>query len=57
MRLGMSYAVRHTYIGHNPLREAERPGEQAKGHEEGDRITILTPELIVFLGPGARVPD
>lgn len=51
----LSYAVRHRYIDHNPLREAERPREQAKGHEEEDRITILIPEQIAaFLG---QVPD
>ena len=26
----------HKYIDHNPLREAERPMEQANGHEEED---------------------
>lgn len=45
----LSYAVRHKYIDHNPLREAERPREQANGHEEGDKITILTPGQITVL--------
>lgn len=39
----LSYAVRHRYIDHNPLREAERPREQAKGHEEGIELLFYPP--------------
>ena len=45
----LSYAVRHKYIDHNPLREAERPREQANGHEEEDKIAIITPSQITAL--------
>jgi integrase len=45
----LSYAVRHKYIDHNPLREAERPREQANGHEEEDKIAIITPGQITAL--------
>ena len=45
----LSYAVRHKYIDHNPLREAERPREQANGHEEEDKFAILTPGQITAL--------
>ena len=40
----MSYAVRHKYIGHNPLRDAERP--RGQGVEESNKITILNVEEI-----------
>ena len=39
----------HKYIDHNPLREAERPMEQANGHEEEDKFAILTPGQITAL--------
>jgi integrase len=45
----LSYAVRHKYIDHNPFREAERPRQQANGHEEEDKIAILTPGQITAL--------
>lgn len=35
----MAYAVRHRYIDHNPVREAERP--KGQGEEKKDRISIL----------------
>jgi len=39
-----SYAVRHKYLDHNPLREAERPRERGQeGEHFQDKITILTP--------------
>ncbi len=40
----MNYAVRHKYVGHNPVREAERP--KGQGGEEKEQITILTPSKI-----------
>ena len=44
----MNYAVRHKYISHNPVREAERP--KGQGGEEKEQITILTPsEINAFL--------
>lgn len=51
----LSYAVRHKYIDHNPLREAERPREQANGREEGDKVVIITPTQITILLE--QVPD
>jgi integrase len=42
----LSYSVKNKYIDFNPLREAERPREQANGHEVGDKVSILTPEQI-----------
>jgi integrase len=42
----LSYAVRHKYIDHNPLRDAERPREQGNNHEDVDKITILNPVQI-----------
>jgi integrase len=44
----MNYAVRHKYISHNPVRDAERP--KGQGGEEKEQITILTPsEINAFL--------
>jgi integrase len=44
----MNYAVRHKYISHNPVRDAERP--KGQGGDEKEQIKILTPEEIaVFL--------
>ena len=43
----LGYAVRHRYIEHNPLRDAERPkqqGEEGEGSQEKTRI--LKPEQI-----------
>jgi len=40
----MNYAVRHRYIDHNPVRDAERP--KGQGGEEEDIIQILTPAEI-----------
>lgn len=37
------YAVRHRYIEHNPLRDAERPRDPGEGKKE---IKVLTPEEI-----------
>ncbi len=51
----LSYAVKHGYLDYNPLREAERPREQAKGQEEVDKISILNPgQITAFL---EQVPD
>lgn len=42
-----NYAVRHRYIDHNPLREAERPRDPGEGKKE---IVVLTiPEIQAFL--------
>ncbi len=43
----MKYAVRHGYIDHNPVRDAERPKEQ--GQLEESVITVLTPPQIAAL--------
>lgn len=40
----MAYAVRHRYIDHNPVRDAERP--RGQGQVEGPKIRILTHEEI-----------
>lgn len=40
----MNYAVRHNYIAHNPVRDAERPRDQ--GNEESGEIRILSVEEI-----------
>lgn len=45
----LNYAVRHRYIDHNPLRDAERPRERGVNHEEGDKIKVLTPDQIKIL--------
>ncbi len=45
----LSYAVRHRYIDHNPLREAERPRKQGQEHEEEEKFAILAPEQIQAL--------
>ncbi|MFZ0945288.1 MAG: tyrosine-type recombinase/integrase [Syntrophobacteraceae bacterium] len=43
----LNYAVRHRYIDHNPLREAERPRDPGEGKKE---IVVLTiPEIQAFL--------
>ena len=42
----LSYAVRHRYIDHNPLREAERPRDQGKENETQKKIIILIPDQI-----------
>jgi integrase len=43
----LNYAVRHRYIDHNPLRDAERPKSQGREGEQGqDKITILTPSQV-----------
>lgn len=39
-----SYSVRHKYIDHNPLADAERPKDQ--GEIKDQKIRILTPEKI-----------
>lgn len=46
-----SYAVRHRFIDHNPLRDAERPKSHgSEGEHEQDKINILTPDQIpIFL--------
>jgi integrase len=50
----LSYAVRHKYLDHNPLKEAERPRGQAQLNDEedcGQDMKILTPAQInAFLG-------
>ena len=40
----MKYAVRHNYIDHNPVTDAERPKEQ--GRDQDEKVHILTPEQI-----------
>jgi len=40
----MNYAVRHKYIDHNPVRDAERP--KGQGGEEKEHIRILNPSEI-----------
>ena len=46
----LSYAVRHKYLDHNPLSEAERPRGQGK-EKQDESIRILTPaQLNAFLG-------
>jgi integrase len=40
----MAYAVRHQYIDHNPVRDAERP--RGQGRIEGPKIRILTHDEI-----------
>lgn len=40
----MAYAVRHRYIDHNPVRDAERP--KGQGGEEKSDIRVLQPEEI-----------
>jgi integrase len=40
----MAYAVRHKYIGYNPVRDAERP--KGQGNTKKQKIRILTPEEI-----------
>ena len=45
----LSYAVRHNYLDHNPLREAERPRSQAQlqdDNEVSQNLRILTPAQI-----------
>jgi integrase len=42
----LSYAVRHKYIDHNPLRDAERPRDPGEGKKE---IKVLRPEEIQAL--------
>ena len=41
----LSYAVRHKYLDHNPLKEAERPRGQGE-EKKGERIKVLTPDQI-----------
>jgi len=44
----MAYAVRHKYIDHNPVRDAEKP--RGQGGEKKEKIRILSPsEIIAFL--------
>jgi integrase len=46
----LGYAVRHKYLDHNPLRDAERPRGQGQEGEGNDKIAILTPkQLTTFL--------
>ena len=40
----MTYAVRHKYIAHNPVRDAERP--RGQGAEQSNKITVLNVEEI-----------
>jgi integrase len=49
----LRYAVRHKYVDYNPLREAERPGDNVQRNEAREResIKILNPAQInAFLG-------
>lgn len=49
----LSYAVRHRYIDHNPLKDAERPRDTGEMGEDGDQVreemTILNHEQIATL--------
>ncbi|UCD87876.1 MAG: site-specific integrase [Desulfobacterales bacterium] len=45
----LNYAVRHRYIDHNPLRDAERPRERGNEEEGQGKITILTAPQIKTL--------
>jgi integrase len=40
----MAYAVRHGYLDHNPVRDAERP--RSNGEIKEDKIRVLTPSEI-----------
>ncbi len=40
----MTYGVRHRYIDHNPVRDAERP--KGQGQEEDEQIVVLNPSEI-----------
>jgi len=42
----LSYAVRHKYIDHNPVRDAERPRRQGKEEDAQGNVTILSPPQI-----------
>jgi site-specific recombinase XerD len=45
----LNYAVRHKYLDHNPLREAERPRGQAQLQDDNEAcqdLRILTPAQI-----------
>jgi len=43
----LSYAVRHNYIDHNPLRDAEKPRSTGnEGEYAQEKITILTPPQV-----------
>jgi integrase len=43
----LNYAVRHRYLDHNPLRDAERPREQGReGEHAQDKITVWSPKAI-----------
>ena len=58
------YAVRHRYIDHNPLADAERPrahgyeqhSQDQVGEQTEDQITILTPEQIKALLDNVKSP-
>ena len=58
MTLGqiLNYSVRHKYIDHNPLRDAERPRGQGNEPEGQEKIKILTPEQIETLLSNAEDP-
>ena len=45
----MAYAVRHNYIDHNPLTDAERPKGQGNDEEDQQDMTILMPPQIILL--------
>jgi integrase len=46
----LSYAVRHKYIEHNPLRDAERPRGQGNVADGQDKTAILSPfQITAFL--------
>ena len=46
----LNYAVRHRYLDHNPLRDAERPrGKGSEGEGEQDKMMVLNPEQIKAL--------
>ena len=50
----MAYAVRHRYIDHNPVREAEKP--KGQGKEKENRINVLNPNQIKSLLDAVKDP-
>jgi integrase len=53
----LSYAVRHRYIDHNPLRDADRPRGQGDEAQGQDDMAILTPAQINALLNAVKNPN
>jgi len=51
----LSYAVRHKYIDHNPLRDAERPRSQGNKLDCQETTRVLSPEQIKDLLNNAKI--